>query len=59
VRKPALDVALDERVPGSILPIALISQLHLRLTVRYDRLLAYGGFLHHACALLVLRRVLK
>ena len=31
-----------------------------RLTVRYDRLLAtYGGFFHLACALLVLRRVLK
>jgi hypothetical protein len=28
--------------------------------VRYDRLLAtYGGFFHLACALLVLRRVLK
>ena len=31
-----------------------------RLTVRYDRLLAtYGGFFHLACALLVLKRVLK
>ena len=31
-----------------------------RLTVRYERLLAtYGGFFHLACALLVLRRVLK
>jgi transposase len=31
-----------------------------RLTVRYDRLLAsYGGSFHLACALLVLRRVLK
>ena len=31
-----------------------------RLTVRYDRLVAtYGGFFHLACALLVLRRVLK
>ena len=31
-----------------------------RLTVRYDRLLAtYGGFFHLACALLVLRRVVK
>ena len=31
-----------------------------RLTVRYARLLAtYGGFFHLACALLVLRRVLK
>ena len=62
VRKPALDVALDERVPGSlILPIVSYpSQLHLRLTVRYDRFLAtYGGFFHLACALLVLRRVLK
>jgi transposase len=30
------------------------------LTVRHDRLLAiYGGFFHLACALLVLRRVLK
>ena len=34
---------------------------HFRgLTVRYDRSLAtYGGFFHLACALLVLRRVLK
>lgn len=31
-----------------------------RLTVRYDRLMAtYGGFFHLACALLVLRRVVK
>ena len=31
-----------------------------RLTVRYDRLLVtYGGFFHLACALLVLKRVLK
>ena len=34
---------------------------HFRgLTVRYDKLLVnYGGFFHLACALLVLRRVLK
>jgi transposase len=31
-----------------------------RLTVRYDRLMAtYGGFFHLACALIVLRRVVK
>jgi hypothetical protein len=31
-----------------------------RLTVRYDRLMAtYGGLFHLACALLVLRRVVK
>lgn len=31
-----------------------------RLTVRWDRLLStYGGFFHLACALLVLRRVVK
>ena len=31
-----------------------------RLTVRWDRLMAtYGGFFHLACALLVLRRVVK
>jgi hypothetical protein len=46
----ALDCRAHDRLARQLPPI----------DVRYDRLLAtYGGFFHLACALLVLRRVLK